>query len=100
MAVIAAVRAERPGVEGIVEVSLAGHVIVEADDVGRARVRDQPIQRTLTRTDMPQPRPQRVRMIDTPTQEIDAEPAPQVLVIRLVLERRRGPRRPKIFGDD
>src|SRR5262249_5970283 len=84
MTPVAAVTVRRVKRESLVEKTIAGDVMIDADDTGRDRNLRQRPPLPFRHAALDQVRPERVLAIDSPAQRVPRQPAPLVLEIRLI----------------
>ena len=97
VAPVAGVRPRRIALDAVVEEAFARRIVVEPDDVRRARVRCQLLElgaEARTR----EVRPERMPWRHAPGQEVERQPAARVLVARLIGERGRAVRLGEVLG--
>ena len=84
--------------DALVEEAVAREVVVDADQVGRAGRLEEGVELRLAHPPAHEPRPHRVPAVDAPEEEVERQPAPLVLQLGLVGERRRAVDAPEIVG--
>ncbi|CAO3436113.1 hypothetical protein [Azospirillum doebereinerae] len=83
----------------VVEETLAGQVMVEPQDVGRARIRDEFLD-GVGEPGVAETRPEGMVAVDPPGQQVEAEPAPLVLEGHRAGQRRRAVDAGDVLGLD
>ena len=100
---VPAVSAEGVGwvaVGPLVEKALAGEVVVDADDVGRPVGFEEQVEFGFADAVVEEDAVPGVLAIDMAAEQVEAQPAPSVLVPRLIAERRRAPGAAEILSLD
>ncbi len=84
----------------LVQIAIAGEVVVDADHVGRRGVRPEPVEFGGRRSRPTKVSAQRMGLVHPSAQQVPGQPSPAILEPRLVLKPAAGEDPPEVFGLD